>query len=115
MDYSIFKSRLEEERQKLINDLSSLGVQDKRNKDDWSATEDFDIDQADEGEVAEVEEEFSKNKALILSLNTRLKEVNSALKKIDDGTYGVCSVCNNPIESDRLEANPASITCKLHM
>ena len=42
-------------------------------------------------------------------------EIDAALEKMEKGTYGICEVCNKPIEEDRLEANPAAKTCKEHM
>ncbi|MCA9353454.1 TraR/DksA C4-type zinc finger protein [Candidatus Nomurabacteria bacterium] len=41
--------------------------------------------------------------------------VEGALKRIENGTYGTCSVCGEKIEEDRLGANPAADTCKAHM
>jgi DnaK suppressor protein len=35
-----------------------------------------------------------------------LTEVLQALKRIDDGTYGICVACGNPIPEKRLEAIP---------
>ena len=35
-----------------------------------------------------------------------LKEVDSALERINDGSYGICVVCHDPIEDDRLMINP---------
>jgi RNA polymerase-binding transcription factor DksA len=42
-------------------------------------------------------------------------EVNTALKQIEKGAYGTCVVCGAEIEKERLDANPAAQTCKLHM
>jgi DnaK suppressor protein len=40
-----------------------------------------------------------------------LREVNLALQRIDDGTYGVCNDCANSIDPDRLRAQPAALRC----
>ena len=40
-----------------------------------------------------------------------LKEVNSALERIDKGTYGICEVCHDPIEEDRLLVDPLVRVC----
>ena len=60
-------------------------------------------------------EEFEENSAIMVPLKARLDEVNNALGRIEEGTYGTCSVCANPIEEDRLNANPAASTCIAHM
>ncbi|MEJ7702570.1 MAG: TraR/DksA C4-type zinc finger protein [Geodermatophilaceae bacterium] len=41
-------------------------------------------------------------------------EVVRALAKLDEGTYGRCDVCAEPIAADRLEARPWSIRCIRH-
>jgi sigma-B regulation protein RsbU (phosphoserine phosphatase) len=40
-----------------------------------------------------------------------LKEVDSALERIDNGTYGLCEVCHDPIEPERLLADPLTRFC----
>jgi RNA polymerase-binding protein DksA len=40
-----------------------------------------------------------------------LAEIEAALKRIDDGTYGVCTNCGEPIAVERLEARPWATLC----
>ena len=40
-----------------------------------------------------------------------LDEVEGALSRLDDGTYGVCGTCGGPIEDARLAASPTTQTC----
>jgi DnaK suppressor protein len=40
-----------------------------------------------------------------------LSKLDLALKKIDDGTFGVCEVCEEPIGKKRLEARPETTLC----
>jgi sigma-B regulation protein RsbU (phosphoserine phosphatase) len=40
-----------------------------------------------------------------------LKEVDSALERMDNGTYGLCDVCQEPIERERLIADPLTRNC----
>lgn len=44
-----------------------------------------------------------------------LKEVDAALERIDSGTYGICEVCHDPIEDDRLIVNPLLCFCIDHL
>src|SRR5580700_5279890 len=37
-----------------------------------------------------------------------LGEIADALRRLDDGTYGLCEVCGKPIPDERLEANPTA-------
>jgi phosphoserine phosphatase RsbU/P len=40
-----------------------------------------------------------------------LEEVDSALSRIDHGTYGVCEICHDTVEEDRLRDNPLVRVC----
>lgn len=44
-------------------------------------------------------------------LEASLVDVERALEKIDDGSYGQCDVCGEPIGEARLEARPWSVRC----
>ena len=41
----------------------------------------------------------------------RLFNVENALNKIEDGTYGICDICKNNIEADRLDILPETNLC----
>jgi RNA polymerase-binding transcription factor DksA len=41
----------------------------------------------------------------------RLADLDLALQRVADGTYGVCEVCGQAIPADRLSARPAARTC----
>ena len=45
------------------------------------------------------------------SLLRSLQDVELALRRIDEGTYGTCEMCGRVIPSERLEALPASSRC----
>ena len=45
------------------------------------------------------------------SIAASIKDIDRALVKIDDGTYGVCDSCGDPIGEARLEALPAASSC----
>ena len=40
-----------------------------------------------------------------------LSQIDAALKRIDDGTFGTCSNCGQPIAEERLEARPWATLC----
>jgi len=44
-------------------------------------------------------------------LEASLADVERALAKLDEGTYGSCDVCGEPIAAARLEARPWSVLC----
>jgi len=41
----------------------------------------------------------------------QLTAVEAALARVEDGTYGVCTVCGKPIAPERLEVIPWAATC----
>ena len=45
------------------------------------------------------------------SLETNLARTERALAKLDEGTYGICDSCGQPIPERRLEAMPDSVLC----
>jgi DnaK suppressor protein len=55
------------------------------------------------------------NKQVLLSLNenerTRLREVDEALDRIANDTYGICEECGGPISLKRLEVRPVAKYC----
>ncbi len=55
------------------------------------------------------------NKQVLLSLNEnerlRLHEVDEALDRIENGTYGICEECGGPISLKRLEVRPVAKYC----
>ncbi len=110
------KQKLEEELVLLQEELSKIGHQNPLNSSDWEAEPTLmNEDSADENETADNIEEFEENTAVVKDLEIRYNDVKAALDKIDGDTYGMCEVCELPIEGDRLEANPAARTCKMHM
>jgi DnaK suppressor protein len=45
------------------------------------------------------------------SLESTLARAERALAKLDEGTYGICDACGEPIEPARLHARPDSVLC----
>jgi DnaK suppressor protein len=45
------------------------------------------------------------------SLESTLARTERALAKLDDGTYGICDACGEPIEPARLRAMPDGVLC----
>ena len=49
--------------------------------------------------------------ALQAQARAHLADIGAALRKLDDGRYGVCDRCGQPIGDARLAARPAALTC----
>lgn len=97
------------ERHRLEQEISNLSVSGTR-ADNFQADEQDQVDQhpADEGS-----ELFEREKNLTLQrmLQSTLEELNAALHKFDEGTYGVCENCGKPIAEKRLRALPGATHC----
>lgn len=120
MDTAFFKQKLLDEKKTLEAELKTIGAQNPRSPSDWVPTavaRDVDVvpPPSDQNELADTAEELEENTGIVNELEGRLNEVNTALQKIEKGTYGICEASGEPIEEDRLMANPAARTCKKHM
>lgn len=118
IDKEKYKRLLIEESDRLQKDLSGIAVRDSESVGGWQAKgEDSDRENADLGEMADRMEELGDREALESTLESRLVSVNDALKRIADGSYGICEVGGHAheIELERLDANIAAKTCLMHL
>jgi DnaK suppressor protein len=47
-------------------------------------------------------------------LDAKLVDIERALVKLDEGSYGTCDVCGDPIAAERLAAIPWAVRCVTH-
>ena len=99
------RAGLEEEREQLLVQVKGLDAEaDVKNWRDGG----FDDDPADSGSAS-----FERETAQSLSKHARnlLTQIDDALRRMDNGTYGVCERCGERIDLDRLEALPYARLC----
>lgn len=94
------------ERDKLLDDLVHVNSELENLRDMMQAEVDVEPDEGD-SEIFERE----KNAALIVVLERRQKDIETALKSIEKGDYGICTRCSKPIEVERLEIKPDATLC----
>jgi RNA polymerase-binding transcription factor DksA len=58
--------------------------------------------------------EREKDFSILEQVQEELDDVERAMKRLDDGTYGTCQACGCEIGDDRLEAVPATRFCMEH-
>ncbi|MET0931519.1 MAG: TraR/DksA C4-type zinc finger protein [Aeromicrobium sp.] len=75
------------------------------------ASADSNADDEHDPEGSTIAFERSQVSTLIEQARDRLDQIEAALVRLDDGTYGTCEVCGDPIPAGRLEARPVARTC----
>jgi len=108
MDLEHARERITEEQarvQGLIDEVrSELGQSDEAASAELS---DYDQHPADSGsETFEREKDFS----ILEELEAELAELEAALRRVDEGTYGVDELTGDPIDPERLDVVPAART-----
>lgn len=100
--------RLEDEQARFEGVISEFDRQRELSRlAETSAEHSADPDSADGGSLAfEMEMELSKQE----NARELLDKVNHALRRMDDGVYGICEVSGKPIPVSRLEALPYATT-----
>ena len=100
-DLADLRTSLETEKSNLVARLGELG-------DGHAESLAFDQNFADSSQVTA---ERGEVEVLLGSLRESLAQVEDALRKIDEGGYGVCERCQQPIAPARLEARPEARRC----
>lgn len=113
--HDIHKQSLVEEKVRLESELLSIGRRNPSNPADWEPLPSSTELEADPNDVATTIEGYEDNAAILKELEIRYNDVLAALVRIEDETYGVCNVCGEKIEEERLIADPAARTCKTHL
>lgn len=99
----------EKERiQALVREREAEGITTQAEGEQLSELADYDQHQAELGtETFEREKDFS----LLEQLEAELDDLDYALRKLDEGTYGTCEACGKEIPAERLEAVPGARLC----
>ena len=78
------------------------------------ASRDSNADDEHDPEGATIAFERSQVGALADDARHQIGELEAALARVEDATYGVCEVCGTQIPPARLEARPSARTCITH-
>lgn len=106
------KTALAVEKTKLENELNGLAHRKPRPAEDGQAfAVQYENFGESEDENASGVAQYSDNLSLEQELESALKDVESAMKAVENGTYGVCKYCKQDIAEDRLRARPTSTSC----
>jgi RNA polymerase-binding transcription factor DksA len=108
------REALEIDKENLEEELAAHGRIQSDTGDWQGASTGFEGEESDPNDVADQIEELATNVPLVEELEDRHLDVSEALEKMDEGVYGVCEVCNEPIPLERLKANPSARTDMEH-
>ncbi len=103
------EDQLKAEKDRLESELEEISTKNPKASGDFMA--DFPNIGDKEDENAEEVATYSTNLTLERTLESSLRDVDKALERIDNGTYGICKYCNKEIAEKRLRARPASSSC----
>jgi DnaK suppressor protein len=103
--FMLVKNRLLEEKKRLMELL-----EDEKQQDPTVSDASYDRENTQDDDAFEREGKLRAD-ALVKQTDEQLAEVNRALTKIDEGTYGVCDICGKPIDPARLEMIPEATLC----
>ena len=102
------RDALEDDRRVTLDRLAALTGDFDRIVE---ASRDSNADDEHDPEGATIAFERSQVDALVQQAHAHLAEVESALARVDDGTWGRCERCGGQIAAARLEARPTARTC----
>ena len=106
INYDKIREHLEKDRKRLTTELERMAGEAARARQNSEGSP-F----GKREEEADVTYEIGRRAILETHLRNQLREVEEALQKLDNHTYGLCSKCGKPIAPARLEALPQATLC----
>jgi DnaK suppressor protein len=104
--YEHLRVHLENEKKRLLEEMEQQEA-GARSSDVRREGSPFGKREEEATESLELEKRLAVNK----QSKDRLDEIEHALQKFEEGTYGLCDSCGKPIAPDRLEALPHASLC----
>lgn len=96
-----------QKRTRLLNRLD-MQIHAERSQ---PATQDERSNPGDAADSAVLSEEEDKTLSQAQRTNDAVKEIDLALVRVEDGTYGTCLDCGEPIDPQRLRSQPEATRC----
>lgn len=110
MDAQQAQTWMTEERQRLADLGASVANEAPDPSDDTEGA----LGQRSADVATEVETRM-EDRGLADDVARQIADLDAALARIEDGTWGTCTVCGKAIDDERLEALPQATTCRDHM
>ena len=104
--------RVREEQDEVLARLANM-TRDLRSL--FAASEGSNADDEHDPEGQTIAYERSQLAALIQGAREHLADIEAAIVRLQQGNYGMCEVCHQPIPAARLDARPTARTCVRHV
>ncbi len=105
VNLKLLKQRLEKEYKRLGEQLAEIRA--NRSSEERREGSPFGKREEEATETADLENMMAQEQRVI----DQMADIETALKKFDAGTYGICEKCGRKIEMARLEAMPTARLC----
>ncbi len=102
IDMQRVRTRLEAKQAELQHEIAGLISEEASSARQGQGVEDV-------GETAQTFQEVQMEESILQNLRHLLADVEEALKRLQEGTYGRCLSCGQPIPEQRLEAIPWAV------
>jgi RNA polymerase-binding protein DksA len=89
----------------VLHQENSMSVDDELGEVGSNSIDDHPGDVATETHDRELDYGLEENAEAVM------QEIDAALKRVEDGTYGKCEICGRDIDEARLEARPWATLC----
>ncbi|MFA4942050.1 MAG: TraR/DksA C4-type zinc finger protein [Patescibacteria group bacterium] len=103
------KADLLKQKEQIKKDLADLARKDSHETDNRTTA--FPEYGYKPDENAQEISEYSSNVVTEKVLEDASGDIDGALKRIENGNYGICKYCQNPISIKRLQARPTASSC----
>ena len=114
MDDDEARQRLEAERERLAHVHAAFDDEHLHDESEDDSSGELSHHVQHIADVASDTFEREKDFSILEQVEAELADVERALQRLDDGTYGHCDVCHDPIGDERLEVLPAARFCVAH-
>jgi len=111
MDPDVARQRLDEERARLEETRATFDDEHLRDESEDDSISELSSNDQHPADIGSETFEREKDLSILEQVESELADVEHALRRLEDGTYGTCEACGRPIDEARLEALPAARFC----
>lgn len=111
MDDEQVRTRLGEERVRFARLRDEVTADGLLSESEGSSLSEFSSLEQHQADIGTETFDRERDLSILENIEAELADVEHAIRRLDEGTYGACEACGRPIDADRLEAMPAARFC----